>query len=84
MSLTYGSFGDIITTVQLANQLLQALSESHGSARQFRDLVIELRVFHRVLDHASLAGRLECVQLTHNKTLLVTALLADTEARSRS
>ena len=54
MSLTYGSFGDIITTVQLASRLLQALSDSRGSAREFRDLVVELRVFHRLLDNVRL------------------------------
>lgn len=50
MPITYGSVGNIIATVQVAAQLLKALSASRGSAREFQDLVVELRIFHRALD----------------------------------
>jgi len=50
MSLSFGSFGDIITTLQLVHKALQALSASRGSAREFQDLVVELRTFQRALD----------------------------------
>ena len=50
MSITYGSVGDIIATVQIAGQLLKALSSSKGSAQEFQDLLIQLRTFHRCLD----------------------------------
>jgi hypothetical protein len=58
MSFTYGSFGDIITTVQLAARLLEALNDTQGSAHEFQDLVVELRLFHRALDQVGLACRL--------------------------
>jgi hypothetical protein len=50
MSLTYGSFGDVITTIQLVHRASQALSASRGSAREFQDLIVELKTFNRVLD----------------------------------
>ncbi|ETS84733.1 hypothetical protein PFICI_02758 [Pestalotiopsis fici W106-1] len=49
-SFTFGSFGDIITTVQLVWRLSQAISDSHGSAQEFRELVDELNLFHKTLD----------------------------------
>jgi hypothetical protein len=48
-NLTYGSFGDAITTAQLVYRLAQALSASRGSARELQDLVAELRIFQNVL-----------------------------------
>lgn len=54
MPITYGSVGDIIATVQIAAQLLKALSASNGSAQEFQDLVIQLRTFHRILDQVSI------------------------------
>jgi len=48
--LTYGSFGDIITTIKLVSRLVQALSESRGSRREFQDLVADLRLYQHVLD----------------------------------
>jgi hypothetical protein len=53
MPITYGSVGDIIATVQIAAQLLKALSSSNGSARDFQDLLIQLRTFHRCLDQVN-------------------------------
>ena len=51
MAITFGSVGDIITTVQIAAKLLEILSASRGSAREFQELVVELRAYHRVLDN---------------------------------
>ncbi|KAK6074880.1 hypothetical protein SCUP234_04056 [Seiridium cupressi] len=45
-TFTYGSFGDLITTVQLVWRLSQALSDSYGSAQEFQDLVVELNLFY--------------------------------------
>ncbi|KAI1327118.1 hypothetical protein F5Y16DRAFT_399667 [Xylariaceae sp. FL0255] len=53
-ALTYGSFGDLITTIQLVYRLSQALSEIHGSARQLQDLVVELRLFRDVLEQVKI------------------------------
>jgi hypothetical protein len=53
MAITYGSVGDIIATVQIAAQLLKALSSSNGSAQDFQDLLIQLRTFHRFLDQVN-------------------------------
>jgi hypothetical protein len=53
MAITYGSVGDIIATVQIAAQLLKALSSSNGSAQDFQDLLIQLRTFHRCLDQVN-------------------------------
>ncbi|KAH8892629.1 hypothetical protein GQ53DRAFT_840947 [Thozetella sp. PMI_491] len=64
-SFTYGSFGDIITTIQIAARLSQALSNTRGSAREFQELVLELRTFQRVLDQLvfSWQTRAECAEL---------------------
>ncbi|KAK8000747.1 Metallo-dependent hydrolase [Apiospora arundinis] len=48
-SFTFGSFGDIITTAQLVWRLAQALSDSRGSAPEFRELVNELNLFYGAL-----------------------------------
>lgn len=37
-SLTFGSFGDIITTIQITQKLCLALSESRGSAKKYQEL----------------------------------------------
>jgi hypothetical protein len=49
LGLSFGSFGDIITTIQLVHRLAQSLSESRGAAREFQSLVVELRLFENVL-----------------------------------
>ncbi|KAI4594416.1 hypothetical protein KJ359_008442 [Pestalotiopsis sp. 9143b] len=56
-SFTFGSFGDIITTVQLVWRLSQAISESHGSAQEFRDLVKELNLFYAALHEVGFHSR---------------------------
>ncbi|KAI1843081.1 hypothetical protein JX266_010770 [Neoarthrinium moseri] len=48
-NLTYGAFGDLITTIQLICQLTQALSESRGARGEFQELVVELREFQGLL-----------------------------------
>ncbi|KAK6821324.1 hypothetical protein PG987_015724 [Apiospora arundinis] len=48
-SFTFGSFGDIITTAQLVWRLARALSDSCGSAPEFRELVVELNLFYGAL-----------------------------------
>lgn len=53
MSFTYGSFGDIITTVQVVCRFAQALSESRGSAREFQDLIVELRLYQNTLQQVT-------------------------------
>ena len=56
LNLTYGSFGDAITTAQLVYRLAQALSASRGSAREVQDLVVELRLFQNVLQQVCFRG----------------------------
>ena len=48
-SLTFGSFGDIITTIQITQQLYEALSESRGSAKRYQEVRQDLESFIRVL-----------------------------------
>lgn len=48
-SFSFGSFGDIITTAQLVWRLARALSDSRGSAPEFRELVTELKLFYGAL-----------------------------------
>lgn len=52
MPITFGSVGDIVATIQVAAKLLEILSASRGSARDFQELVVELRTYHRALDNA--------------------------------
>jgi hypothetical protein len=65
LDMTYGSFGDVITTVQLVHRLAQSLSESRGSAREFQTLVVELRLFENVLQQLMLfwGSRKDCDEL---------------------
>ncbi|KAK8074430.1 hypothetical protein PG997_009093 [Apiospora hydei] len=49
-SFSFGSFGDIITTAQLVWRLAQALSDSRGSAPEFRELVKDLYLFYGALN----------------------------------
>jgi hypothetical protein len=50
MAVTFGSFGDIIAAVQVAAKLLEILSAQRGAKREFRDLIVDLRLYHRFLD----------------------------------
>ena len=47
--ITFGSVGDIIAVWQIARQLTQAVSDSRGSAKEYRDLMKELQMFDQVL-----------------------------------
>lgn len=50
MPITFGSFGDIIAAVQVACKLIEVLNAQRGAKREFRDLLVDLRLFHRFLD----------------------------------
>jgi hypothetical protein len=63
-NLTYGSFGDAITTAQLVYRLAQVLSASRGSVRELQDLVVELRPFQNVLQQVCSHG-LEFLRIAH-------------------
>ncbi|KAK6080924.1 hypothetical protein SCUP234_05022 [Seiridium cupressi] len=67
---TYGSFGDIITTIQLLSQLTQALSEARGSRHEFQDMVHELRAFQDTLSEAETRLRLVDAFLANTPTML--------------
>ena len=49
VSLTFGSFGDIITMIQITQKLCQALSESNGSSKEFQELQQDFNGFVKVL-----------------------------------
>jgi hypothetical protein len=53
MSITFGSFGDIIAAVQVAYKLIELLNSQTGAKREFRETLLDLRLFHRYLDQAS-------------------------------
>ncbi|KAF2867791.1 hypothetical protein BDV95DRAFT_610692 [Massariosphaeria phaeospora] len=53
MAITFGSFGDIIAAVQVAYKLVEILSAQRGAKREFSELIVDLRLFHRFLDHLS-------------------------------
>ena len=53
MSITFGSVGDIIAVGQIAWSLVQALTDSKGSAKEYQGLVKELRAFERAVLQAS-------------------------------
>jgi len=54
LGLSFGSFGDVITTIQLVHRLAQTLSDSRGAARELQTLVVELRLFQNVLQQVHL------------------------------
>jgi hypothetical protein len=47
--ISFGSVGDIIAVGQIALQLAQALSDSRGSAKEYRELMSELQTFDQAL-----------------------------------
>jgi hypothetical protein len=47
--ITFGSVGDIIAVGQIAVQLVQALSDSRGSTKEYRELMRELQMFDQAL-----------------------------------
>lgn len=49
MSITFGSVGDIIAVGQIAFALAKALTDSRGSAKEYQDLVKELKTFDQAL-----------------------------------
>lgn len=50
MAITFGSFGDIIAAVQVAYKLIEVLNSQRGAKRGFREILVDLRLFHRYLD----------------------------------
>lgn len=49
VGFTFGSFGDIITTIGLAVQVRKALSESAGSSEEYHNLLADLDSFSHLL-----------------------------------
>jgi hypothetical protein len=56
MAITFGSFGDIIATVQAAYKLVEILSARRGAERQYGDLIDNPTWFHEFLN--KVCGRL--------------------------
>lgn len=52
-AFTFGSLGDIIAICQIAWSLGKALTDSHGSAKDYQDLKQDLEVFAQVLMQVS-------------------------------
>lgn len=50
MLISFGSVGDIVAVAQIAGKLCKALSASQGSAREFKNVVLELSVLHGALE----------------------------------
>lgn len=50
MAITFGSFGDIIAAVQVAYVLIEVFNSQRGVKREFRELLVDLRLFHRYLE----------------------------------
>lgn len=48
-AFSFGSFGDIIATAQLAYRLAQALSDSRGSSVEYQELISELDTLSNAL-----------------------------------
>lgn len=48
-SITFGSVGDIIAVAQIAGSIAKALSDARGSAKEYQDLIKELRSFDQAL-----------------------------------
>lgn len=49
MPITFGSVGDIISLCSVIQKLVKALDESHGSARDYRDLIEELQALETAI-----------------------------------
>ncbi|CAN9381637.1 unnamed protein product [Alternaria alternata] len=50
MAITFGSFGDIIAAVQVVYKLIEVINAQRGAKREFGDLLVDLRLFHRYLE----------------------------------
>jgi hypothetical protein len=57
MPITFGSFGDIIAAVQVAYVLIEVLNSQGGAKREFRETLVDLRLFHHYLDQVSCSER---------------------------
>ncbi|KAI1263575.1 hypothetical protein F5Y18DRAFT_122145 [Xylariaceae sp. FL1019] len=81
VALTYGSVGDIVTTIQLVYRLSQALSEAHGAARQLEDLVFELRLLRATLEQIKVtwSSRESCPELDR-LSMILRPTIADSRA----
>ncbi|CAN9386309.1 unnamed protein product [Alternaria alternata] len=64
MAITFGSFGDIIAAVQVVYKLIEVLNSQRGAKREFGDLLLDLRLFHRYLqqEDPSLEGLFNILQ----------------------
>lgn len=49
ISFTFGSFGDIVTVIQLLRDVVKVLSHSKGASLDYQNLVEELRGYEDVL-----------------------------------
>ncbi|KAF2011254.1 hypothetical protein BU24DRAFT_412938 [Aaosphaeria arxii CBS 175.79] len=50
MSITFGSFGDIVAAVQVGYKFVQVLDSQKGAKTEFNELLVELRLFSGLLD----------------------------------
>ncbi|KAJ4469760.1 hypothetical protein C8J55DRAFT_193678 [Lentinula edodes] len=64
-ALTFGSIGDIITVIELLNQIRKALCDSTGSSAEYQALIVDLDVFSDILD-AVKSSISSTVQSSHN------------------
>lgn len=53
-TITFGSVGDIISICLLAKEIIGAIDESRGSAKEYQELTDELRSLERALLEAAL------------------------------
>lgn len=52
--ITFGSIGDLLAVGQIAFSLAKALSENRGSAKDYQDLVTQLKLFDKILFQVTL------------------------------
>lgn len=52
--VTFGSIGDLIAVGQIAFSLAKALGSSHGSVKEYQDLIKNLQLFDKTLFQATL------------------------------
>jgi hypothetical protein len=72
------SVGDFVAAAQLAHTLFQSLSSSTGSAQEYKELIAELDVVHKVLLHVhQLQASNRLALATTNYLLIVVAATTD-------
>ncbi|CEI70388.1 unnamed protein product [Fusarium venenatum] len=80
LALTFGAFGDFIAITVLIKDIITALDDSHGSGKEYRELVQQLNTLRQTLD--AVQKSFENPHLTHSLEG-ISGIMLDTVAQTK-